>query len=575
MDKPSLPFLPGNSFRDPLKSGFHKHQVFGHRDGHMTESTRFIQEQVEAGMVETLRSTGTPPEAYRTTTGRAPVPENKSIPRIPPRWIKYDRHVLRFFAYFQEPVHEYPSETFRIRKCVMMHHLDDETTYVTEPKVENSGIPQGVFLKKHRVPKPDGSGVYTWMDFSIGKNVDFYTRVFRIVDCDDFTRRFYLDEGIELDPPEQYPTDTFDKTRVMVNLKQDPPNAGQIKEYNEVALGGGHPNRNLASFIANDRVVLSFEVMWEDTTPDGGMRFYTLNYFLSDKTMEIKEVKQVNTGFDPYPMLLKRRKMPKEPIITHCPGLALRDEDYYMPIDLQIGSHINIYSRDMVIFDCDEQTKRWYREILGIEMIPISLKRPKPFIPSNPVPPYNGYGTEEDSMGNVLKLIPAPPKPDMYKIFDNDMHVMRFEAKMISSSHEDEIRKFILSFYPADDTIKVYEVVERNAGIVGGKFIDRRRFRNPYSTGYYQDIDCVIGRTIVLNDYRFLLTSADEYTHNYMETKAEKFPESNFAAIMAKITSYDKKYASRQDFLVKLLSRIDTNLGKTVPFKVFLQALQG
>ena len=74
-------------------------------------------------------------------------------------------------------------------------------------------------------------------------------------------------------------------------------------------------------------------------------------------------------------------------------------------------------------------------------------------------------------MGNVLRLRPNAPKADMYKIFDNDQHVLRYQAKLISSSHEDELRKFILSFYPSDDTMKVFEVVERNAGIVGGKFL--------------------------------------------------------------------------------------------------------
>lgn len=31
-------------------------------------------------------------------------PENESIPRIQPPWIKYDRKVLRFYGYFQEHV---------------------------------------------------------------------------------------------------------------------------------------------------------------------------------------------------------------------------------------------------------------------------------------------------------------------------------------------------------------------------------------------------------------------------------------------------------------------------------------
>jgi len=59
----------------------------------------------------------------------------------------------------------------------------------------------------------------------------------------------------------------------------------------EVNLGGGHPNRNLRSFIDNDRKVLSFDVMWDDNSYDGGIKHYKMNYYLSDNTMEIKEVR--------------------------------------------------------------------------------------------------------------------------------------------------------------------------------------------------------------------------------------------------------------------------------------------
>ena len=33
-------------------------------------------------------------------------PENDSIPRVQAPWLKYDRKVLRFYAYFQEHVVE-------------------------------------------------------------------------------------------------------------------------------------------------------------------------------------------------------------------------------------------------------------------------------------------------------------------------------------------------------------------------------------------------------------------------------------------------------------------------------------
>ena len=37
-----------------------------------------------------------------------------------PSWLAYDKQVLRFFAYFQETVHEKREEKYRIRKFVGM-----------------------------------------------------------------------------------------------------------------------------------------------------------------------------------------------------------------------------------------------------------------------------------------------------------------------------------------------------------------------------------------------------------------------------------------------------------------------
>jgi len=35
------------------------------------------------------------------------------------------------------------------------------------------------------------------------------------------------------------------------------------------------------------------------------------------------------------------------------------------------------------------------------------------------IPPYNGFGDENDSLGYVYRLIPKPPKKDFFKWVDN------------------------------------------------------------------------------------------------------------------------------------------------------------
>jgi EF-hand domain-containing protein 1 len=124
--------------------------------------------------------------------------------------------------------------------------------------------------------------VYVWTDLCLGMNLNVYGRVFRIVDCDDFTRQFYADQGAELGVAESFPDDKFATTRAMINFKQNPPDLAEHKNYIEVLLKGGRPNKNLQSFRANDRNVLSFRIRWSDTSYDGGEKFYTLNFFLSD-----------------------------------------------------------------------------------------------------------------------------------------------------------------------------------------------------------------------------------------------------------------------------------------------------
>lgn len=101
--------------------------------------------------------------------------------------------VLNFQAYFLEPVVENPTENYRIRKCIIYFYLDDDTIHIIEPKVQNSGIPQGVFLKRAKLPMPCGTRDYDWPDLRLGMDLNVYGRVFRIIDCDQFTRSYYAD----------------------------------------------------------------------------------------------------------------------------------------------------------------------------------------------------------------------------------------------------------------------------------------------------------------------------------------------------------------------------------------------
>ena len=58
---------------------------------------------------------------------------------------------------------------------------------IREPKQVNSGVPQGAFLKRQVVLKPDGCP-YMPADFAIDADVQIYGRNFRLYDVDSYTR---------------------------------------------------------------------------------------------------------------------------------------------------------------------------------------------------------------------------------------------------------------------------------------------------------------------------------------------------------------------------------------------------
>lgn len=60
---------------------------------------------------------------------------------------------------------------------------------MVEPTEENSGMPQGAFIRRHRIPK-EGSGFYGVEDLFVGAQLNVYKKLIKIYDCDEFTRGF-------------------------------------------------------------------------------------------------------------------------------------------------------------------------------------------------------------------------------------------------------------------------------------------------------------------------------------------------------------------------------------------------
>jgi hypothetical protein len=133
------------------------------------------------------------------------------------------------------------------------------------------------------------------------------------------------------------------------------------------------------------------------------------------------------------------------------------------------------------------------------------------------IPEHNGFGDEMDSLGNCLRLQNKPPKKDYFKYIDNDKIILRFLAKLNTVIVEDMDRRFLISFFMADDTIQVYEMFSKNSGIWEGKFLERAKYKNEENEGKYFNIsDFEINKSMRVNTFSFHMIDADEFTKKWM-----------------------------------------------------------
>jgi hypothetical protein len=136
-----------------------------------------------------------------------------------------------------------------------------------------------------------------------------------------------------------------------------------------------------------------------------------------------------------------------------------------------IGRSINFFGRKILLVDCDNFTKDYYRTKYGIkDFTSVAYERREPGTRvERKDPPYTGFGSEEDSLSSCKKMVPEPPRKDFVKwmYYDRqgfDSNILRFLAKIITKDPIQADRRFIISYYLSDDTILVYEPPMRNSG---------------------------------------------------------------------------------------------------------------
>jgi Ca2+-binding EF-hand superfamily protein len=104
--------------------------------------------------------------------------------------------------------------------------------------------------------------------------------------------------------------------------------------------------------------------------------------------------------------------------------------------------------------------------------------------------------------------------------------------------------------------------------------MERKKQRSLVSGQYYNEKDFLIGRTVSLGGFKFMLTSSDEYTEKYMQDNGDVFPEASFKTIINKIKAPAKNYPDLQSYAIDLLKMFDKNNNKLIDFDEFTTGLR-
>lgn len=587
----SLPFLPGNTF--DRKIGQNKHHLSHHFD---------TKNGVQMMVGENRPGVGGVPLA-----GQDLRPKNSVYPKgegsDKPAWVAFDKQVLCFDAYFQESVVERASEQYRVRYVRVYFYLEDDTIQVIEPRSKNAGYNQGIIINRHRIPRPRpyDDTFYTIEDFNVQKEIEFYGKRFKLTDCDPFTRNFLSKIGVRVADPLEAPKDPYRNIRENQDGSQNP-----LRPYERTD--------SLKQFLDHDRHVLRFNAVWDDRdTKFGEVRKFKLHYFLADDTIEVLEVFPPNSGRDTCPTFLSRQKLPKEVLNMGKPGdkptrtvlnvighffdggryildnlkTGSISVNYFTDQDLMVGRMVNVFGRNMILTDADDFTKNFYRNKYGINNFdPVSYdsgNHGRHVERMNP--PYNGFGSEEDSLASCQKIIPEPPRKDFIKWMAYDKNALesnclRFLAKIQTKDPIQADRRFIISYFMSDDTILVFEPPVKNSGITPGKFLERCKVKKPnqpmYSTQlpeYYSFRDIFVGAVLVLNQFHFQLFDADEYAYKFMEQNNHMFPRSNPSNVMNNLKSMITPEAAAA--MKANLERADGMQSGVLNFRQFYSAIKG
>lgn len=489
-----VPNLPGFKPHDIHTSGKKTHYLKITKNGE-----RFIEDTEGEGKYD-LNASASVPSLGSTSPGKHYKASSSAA------------EILKFDADFD-----------RTRKASILYYTEDNSIKIIEVPQPNSGINQGIFLRRSVAPRSDGSTL-SLDEFRIGESVTIFGRDFYITDCNNATREYLKNHGRYIPPSDKY--DNINSMKNEMNSHkwgQYHSKKNNLKQFMEAKLGNTVNTSGREGFMDYGNKTLKFLCSWDDREAlYGDRQDYVLVYHLADNTIEV--FVSSSSAAKQFPKLLRRAPLPKfvgsSSLIgdeSNADGSPL-NEVFYHWSDFYIGAELNVYSRLLTILDADSTTKQFYIENESPLGEPIRLDADAiPFTFAREIPPHTGFGSEEDSLKSCFG--PLNPTSVVSRSNITETRVFSYFANLIHHSDtNDTCRKFVISFYKQDGTVKIQEPPTRNSGFVGGLFLSRRKVKNLDTNEYMNERDFRIGKRVQVLTHTFEVTGANEFTLKYMDS---------------------------------------------------------
>jgi len=376
------------------------------------------------------------------------------------------------------------------------------------------------------------------LDLKAGSELKINDRTYTIRECDGFTKKIFNELGTEFGRQLPLPGTYMDPAVT----RSPSPQRVNSELFSPVLRPCTSESK---AFFQNGDVVLRFFGIWDDRTNLYGVqKRVRIHFYPNDNTMELLEDFKNNDGRDHIPVLMKRTKVPKVVYIDASqPHLAFtleekpRDDEAYSEYDFQIGSFVIVAGMDIQILDADSTTRKYYRA-KGIPLsMGVDVEEPTPQRLERYVPPYNGYGSEEDSLQTCTgKLVLSPPKKNTRKTQHFVGQVLRFRASMVTTNTADQLRTFVMQLFMEDDTFQIREPPARNSGFLGGMFMAREPIKD--ETGrLLTSRDVTVGALIHILGNKFRIEEADEFSLKFMEAHPDVWPQCHLPNIIYKLSA--------------------------------------